>query len=545
MRHYRIAIIAPVEYRADNPVWRCFEDLRLAGHAVELLDPRRFPDIIDERGNPSRRALAAFLERFRPDHISTGGESACDILARLEGTGAGSEEPARRFVVFGYVGPGNFGDELIFSVVCDQIEGRFPGAHIQLIGHDPAATLARHGVVSITCDQKLDADVMLRGASALVYMAGIMFDEPFAWWTAGPIDPFLNPRSEIGGQAAFAAMASLYGVPPVFLGIGAGPLSNPDARRLIGLEVRCGARYLPRDRETERLLLAAGVPSSRISRKADLAFLIDREAARGAASELMGSLGLRDGGYLVVALRAHHTVPEGFSDAVARAIASICSRRGIDVAFVGFSPDDLAVHEDVATRLGRGVRSVSVGTDGPVARTIDLIARARAALAMRLHCSIIANACGVPSLGFDYNDKIAAFYELMGRGYALLPMSAGADDIVCAYDRMEGAGDDDLGQIRRRAGACRALAGQAVDELQAIVEGTSPLPPEPRVLYPRSVSIEEQRLHEVERERDAALAELAAAREELGRVRASTTWRVGSALTALPRALRRAHDGSA
>ena len=154
MRHYRIAIVAPVEYRADNPVWRCFEDLRLAGHAVELLDPRRFPDIIDERGAPDLRVLAPFLERFRPDCVTVGNEGAESILARLEGTGAGSDEPARRFVVFGYVGPDNFGDELIFSVVCDQIERRFPGAHIQLIGHDPAATLARHGVVSIPAGKR-------------------------------------------------------------------------------------------------------------------------------------------------------------------------------------------------------------------------------------------------------------------------------------------------------------------------------------------------------------------------------------------------------
>lgn len=543
MRHYRIAIVAPVEYRADNPVWRCFEDLRLAGHAVELLDPRRFHDIIDEHGAPDLRVLAPFLERFRPDCVTDGSEGAEAVLARLEGTGAGSDEPARRFVVFGYVGPDNFGDELIFSVVCDQIERRFPGAHIQLIGHDPAATLARHGVVSVTCDQKLEADVMMRGASALVYMAGIMFDDPFAWWTAGPVDPFLNPRSEIGGQAAFAVMASLYGVPPVFLGIGAGPLSNPDARRLVRLEARCGARYLPRDRETERLLLEAGVPASRVSRKADLAFLIDRDAARGAASELMEANGLSDGGYLVVALREHRTVPEGFADAVARALTAICSGRGLDVALVEFSPEDRPIHEAVAARLGAGVRSVSVSTRGPVGRTIDLIARSRAVVAMRLHCSIVANACGVPSLGFDYNEKIAGFYELMGREDALLPMGAGADDVAAAYERMEAHRDDDLRRIQERARACRALAEQAVDELQAAVEAAEPLAPEPRVLYPRSVSIEEQRLHEVERELGAVTAERDAARAELERVRSSTTWRVGSALTALPRALKRARDG--
>ena len=38
MKYYRIAIVAPMEYRNDDLVWTCFETLRLAGHAVEVID---------------------------------------------------------------------------------------------------------------------------------------------------------------------------------------------------------------------------------------------------------------------------------------------------------------------------------------------------------------------------------------------------------------------------------------------------------------------------------------------------------------------------
>lgn len=542
MKHYRIALVAPMEYRDDDPVWTCFETLRLAGHAVEVIDPRRFVDIIDEKGEPNASVLAPFIARFRPDYIGDGSEGAQGILAKLAQTGRGSDEPARRFVVFGYVGPNNFGDELIFSLICREVERRFPGAHIQLIGHDPNATLRRHGIVSTTCDRKLDADVMLRGASALVYMAGIMFDDAFEAWSAGPVDPFLNPRSELGGQLGYTLMASLYDVPAVFLGIGAGPFANPDAQRFVRLEARLGARYLPRDAETERLLLAAGVPADQIDRKADLAFTLERRDAAQAVSAALEAHGLEPGGYVAVSLREHRTVPARFADTMAQGLSEICRQTGLSCLFIDLSPEDAGLHRAIAERMDRSVRAstLDVSADGDLA--VGLIDAARAVIAMRLHCSIVANAHGIQSIGLDYNEKIAAYYDLMGRTRFLLPMDCSADELARRFAELCRDGAEDLEHIAARADACRASATEAFEELERIVREHPAPALEKRMLYPRTVSFEELWWHDAERERDEARAECDRMRRELDRVHASTTWRVGSALTAVPRALKRARD---
>lgn len=542
MKYYRIALVAPMEYRDDDPVWTCFETLRLAGHAVEVIDPRRFADIIDENGTPNAAALAPFIARFAPDYLGDGHEGAEGILAKLAQTDRGSDEPARRFVVFGYVGPNNFGDELIFSLICREIERRFPRAHIQLIGHDPNATLHRHGIVSTTCERKLDADIMLRGASALVYMAGIMFDDAFEWWSAGPVDPFLNPRSELGGQAAFTLMATMNDVPAVYLGIGAGPLANPDGHRLVRIEARCGARYLPRDAETERLLLAAGVPAELVNRKADLAFTLERTEPTDAVRKTLESHNMEPGGYLAVSLRDHRTVPEGFADTMAQGLSAICRAHGLSCLFIDLSPEDTGLHRAIADRMDTDVAraAVDVSRDGETA--VGLIDQARAVVAMRLHCSIVANAHGVQSIGLDYNEKIAAYYDLMDRTRYLLPMDCSAADLARVFAGLDTEREDDLARTEERAQSCRALATEAFDEFERIVREHKVPALEKRMLYPRSVSIEEERWHDAERERDEARADADRLRQELDRVRTSTTWRVGSAVTALPRALKRARD---
>lgn len=543
MRYYRIALLAHPTYGPDDPVWKCYESLVRAGHAVEIIDPERFPDVLDPDGTPNESLLAAFRARFRPDYLSVGSETAEEILERLEGSVEGQEDPARHFVVFGYVGCDNFGDELIFSTICDQLSERFPGSYVSLIGHNPQASLRRQGVVSVLNNMKFEADVLLNGASALIFMAGIMFDQPFEDWSAGPVDPWLNPGSEIGGQTAFVLMAAARGVPSVFLGIGAGPLANPDAQRLVRLQARNGAQYLPRDKTTERLLIEAGVPDKSVRRKADLAFLCDGRAARGAAAARLTELGLEPGDYVAVALRNHESVGEEFAPRVAAALDALWETSGLHPLFVNFAPEDDEIHGRIRGLMHHADECRSFGLAYDFPEIIDLLASARFVLAMRLHCSIVANSCGVPSVGLDYNDKVGAFYHLMGRDGALLPMDASETDLASCFDRVLAGRERE--QILERAAELRALAEEAFVELGEIVEAGEAAYA-PRLWYSRRVSFEEKFLHEREaeigelrRELDGLRRRLSEAEREALEIRESHSFKVGRALMYLPGVIRR------
>lgn len=532
MRYYRIALVAPMNYSPDDPVWNCFEFLRLEGHTVEVIDPRRFPGVLRD-GAPDLAMLHSFLNRFKPDYLGDGHEGPEGILKSIEASGRrGHDKPSSRFVVFGFVGPNNFGDELIFSIICNQLEARFPNAHIQLIGHNPLATLSRHGVASITCEDKISADVMIRGARCLIYMAGVMFDDPFEQYSAGPVDLFLNPHSEIGGQTAFTVIASLYNVPAVYLGIGAGPLKNPDAQRLVRLEGRLGARYLPRDAETERLLLDAGVPANQVHTKADLAFLVQSSIDSLPSTGILGQLRLERNGFLVVSLREYRTVPEGFVPVVAHALTEIATHHELPIVLADLSPQDASIHEAIATNLSSSCRLLHVENDHPLGDFVELISSARATIAMRLHCSIVANACGIPSIAFDYNEKVGAFYQKMGRTDMLMPMDASADMIISAFDAIQQNAGNDSNRIAQNAQSCRNLANEAFGELVDLLSNLAAPDCPQRIFYPRSTSLEEV-------QRNQALEQLHLAEAEIHSLRSSTIWRVGQFATALPRALKR------
>lgn len=538
MSYYRVAIVAPMEYAEDNPTWRCLEDLRLAGHAAEVVDPRAFPGALDCEGRLDERALAPFLSRFRPHYVSLGGESARDIIERLENDPAcnGFEMPASRFVVFGYVGPGNFGDELIFSLICREIDRRFPNSYVSLIGHDPVAPFWHHGVVTVLPTDKLGADVVLSGARCLIYMAGLMFDEAFETWGAGSIGLFLNPYSEIAGQAAFTLMAKTHDVPAVYLGIGAGPLANPDAQRLVRLEAAVGARYLPRDDETTRLLLNAGVPASQIEQKADLAFLLEPGELADQADERARQLGLRPGAYIAVSLREHASVPEDFARQVAGALDRVLEANDVDVLFVDLAPEDRGIHDQVIAAMRSTQRVVHAHPDNDEQSVVELLSSAACVLAMRLHCSIVANALGVPGVGLNYNEKVAAYYEVMGRSACLAPMGVDAGRLAAMVESALCEGRHAPG-LEEHAAACRVRASEAFDVLGEILGQSAP-PLERRMFYSRSVSVEELELREA-RQRIAQLeGQLQQESQHSVELQSSTTWKLGSAMTAVPRALK-------
>lgn len=537
MAYYRIALVGHARFLAGDAAAQTYLELKSLGHGVELLDPAVVPGVFDAQGNLDRAAAALFLETFDPACVADAHDSVESILAACERSGKGQDEPIRHVVVFGYVGPDNFGDELIFSLIAANVRKRYPGSYVSAIGHVPDRTIARHGVASVTPPMKAEAFAQLAGASALVFMAGIMFDEPFKDWTAGPIDLYLNPHSEIAGQTACCLMAYQQNVPAVFLGVGAGPLSNADACKLVEMASLTKPLYLPRDEHTAQLLENAGVDPSLIQVKADLAFSIERPERCEAWERWKGESGLGDAPFLSASFRDHHTCDESLADAMAALFDHALETKGWRTVFLDFAPEDRSVHERIASKMRHAEAALFFGMTDHFDTVVAALSQAQASVAMRLHCSIVSNALGVPSVGINYNDKVEALYDAMDARSFLLKPDCSAATAIAALDALM-HDENAVQRVRTRAATLRARALDAFETFFETVDAAE-VPRASTRLYVRDVSVAEQEL-EQERERCARLeAELAAAHARAEELVASPTWKAGRAVGALPRAIKR------
>lgn len=548
--YYRIALIGHVVCERDNPMWPVYEELKLAGHAVEVLDPRHDGRVLDAFGQPNLEYLAKFIETFRPHCIATEGQSAGDILAAArESPLKPDNQRLRHVVVFGYLGQDNFGDELIYAQIRRRIRERYANAWTTAICFASGNCLGRQGTVCIPYPQKAQVAACLNGADVLVFMAGLMVDSSFEEFGAGIPDFMLNPGIEVGGQAAACLLAHTLEVPAIALGIGAGPLSNADAHAYVRLAALAGTRYVARDSHTCELLSEAGVPNEQLCCKADLAFSISAEDIANCSCSRMGDI---ESPYVFVSLRERYDLPgwqvcpEGFTRAIARGLDCLWEKHDIRPVFVDLAPDDSIIHREVISLMNYGSEAshlTSLGLD----ETLAAIAGASMVVAMRLHASIVANSVGIPSIGFNYEDKVASYYEKMGRADSLLPMNVGEDEFIRFVDEFAPDLPSRAEALQDVVLENRKLAEEAFEILWGIMDSRE-AQVRPQHVYNRSVSPEsveyETRIGLLDRDlRDArgelerirgelsrAREEAKSAKEEVAAVRSSHSWRIGNAL---------------
>jgi polysaccharide pyruvyl transferase CsaB len=296
-----------------------------------------------------------------------------------------------RFLLSGYYGFGNLGDEALLQVIVEQLRVRWPGCAIDVLSGDPDGT-ARTSGVEATPRMDLGrvrgaidrADVVLSGGGGLLQNATSLRS---LLYYSGVI------RS---GLAA--------GKPTLVFAQSVGPLDFW-GRAVVRNFCKGLTAATVRD-ERSRALLGSLLPGVPAERTADPVFLFEPggEPLDLAAEGLAGD----DAPLVVVSVRKWQG-----ADATARTMASavdrLSGRHGARVAFLPLGgPSDA----EVSTTIIRRCASTPVLLpDYPLNQAAQVIGRASLVIGMRLHALIIAARLGVPFLALPYDPKVTALLE--------------------------------------------------------------------------------------------------------------------------------------
>ncbi len=477
---------------------------------------------LDARG-PLEDALEGFLDE-------------CQSLSRKIGRIEVRPQrvPAKEILLYGWFGMRNFGDDLLLMTAVRRISRHWPESFAIAVGGNAEEVRAAFGLEAYTPDLRYEVRSALRRCSGVAFFGGLMFDDPMQE-TAGDIEMFMDPWIEPSGQAAMCLEAWMSGVPAVYLGAGAGPLSKPAARnsvRTIGLS---GARFVLRDEHSAQLVRGCGVPEGQVCVKTDL--VLGGESLFDGKGSARLPEGLSDDGYLVVSLRDWPLVPEGFEREVAACLDEACARFGLRAAFVPFDAADVAIHRRTAERMRAREAAVVLSERPSEDGILRLVSGSRAAVAMRLHCSILHHVLGKPALGLDYNDKIGAHFRSVGQEGMLLPLSADGALMAQALSKALSDYAGSCAAVKKGASDGVRLADEAFGEFFEAVEDSDGPVQEPLCFHPRGRSLARCELECAQRGLAAAQAEAAAQREraeraerELEEIRTSRSFRLGSAI---------------
>lgn len=303
----------------------------------------------------------------------------------------------RRWVVAGYAGFGNLGDDWITSNLLAELEARRPrDVELVLLVPDPAAGRARFGVRTVSRTDWLGLIEELRHATLFVTGPGGLIQDRTSWRT---------PAYYLG----LHGLARLLGVPrTAFLGEGFGPLRSRLARHLLAFYTASADLCLVRDRTSLEL---AG-PGAVLGPDACLwgEPLPDRLDPAPEAGPV--GLVLRD-------------LPEGrpcFALPLARALAELVRDRGLAALHLmpAFPRQDAALIEVCRQALVDEGLPVEVT---PLEEALDrgLLGELAALASMRLHGCALALEHQVPLLGLPYDPKVEWLLEAAGYPFRASP----------------------------------------------------------------------------------------------------------------------------
>ena len=369
-----------------------------------------------ERQNNSARLRAGAAELFGAARM---GEQTEAIYRRL----LAAKRP-RRWLVAGYAGCGNLGDDAIARRLIDELRAQDPAASVSLTVSDP--THPRHRFSGATVVDRRSPSALLRAirqSDALVLGGGCL----------------LQNCSGHGGRSLsyyllLAWLARLCRRPVLLVAAGIGPVRGWPARYAVGRTLRRAAYLSVRDSASRRLAVSLGVPSALIRREADPVLSLTPATKKEGEAFLTAHLHEEAHGkcYLCIAPRPGCVDEATF----ARALARLCRREGLYPLFLPFDRlEDTPVCKRLIQACGQGV-CLPCEDERLVASLFSLDGVAGVASG-RLHALILAHVGGKAALalsGDGRDGKVAGFARSVGGD--TLGKAATAEDILAAFSSL-------------------------------------------------------------------------------------------------------------
>ena len=437
----------------------------------------------------------------------------------------------RRVLVAGYYGFGNTGDEAILAAIRAGLAARVPSISCVVISGDPQQTSSQHGVEAISWLDLPGMGDAVRGSDLTIVGGGGLLQDH---WGVDPGTLLTQRHYGISFYAGPAVLAALAGKPLALAGLGVGPLSSREARRMVRGVCEASSFLSVRDEGSRNLLLEAGVEPHRITLSTDAAFLLPAERIR--PEDVLMATGVEPRAPIVgVALRPWllGVDQERFEREVAGALDRFVEKTGGTLLLVPFQEsarpeeDDASLASRVRQRLQHADRAVVLPSPRPPAEAAGLLAGCDLVVAMRLHAAIFAVAGGVPAVSIAYDPKVSALSARFGLDSLVVPLAeVSAKNLSSRMESALAERDRLKASLSSMAAQQRRLAGADLDALVSLLERPPAPPPVTealRALFADAVSANLGQAHELSRQNELLQAGRLASEQRLADLQSAAT----------------------
>ncbi len=326
-----------------------------------------------------------------------------------------------RYLISGYYGEKNAGDEAILAGILQEISCRDPEARFTVISFDPDDTRRRHGqdleVDAISTSLRSPgrlwramkaADLLISGGGSFLHEADFELHGRSFLFREGKLRPVPYFLSVV-------LMARARGLPVMWYAQGLGPLHTRSARWSVGRTASASQAVTWRDPGSARLAYDVGVRAPIHMVVPDPAYALAPASLDDARFQLSQSGLAPESRYLAVCPRPW-LGRTGYLECLGEALESAGDDLGLDILLVPFhESQDPPVCATLAARPGLAGRAHVLSPVDSPAVLAAILGRAELVVAMRLHSGILAATAGTPAVVLDYDPKTRAFADQTGQ----------------------------------------------------------------------------------------------------------------------------------
>jgi polysaccharide pyruvyl transferase CsaB len=369
-----------------------------------------------------------------------------------------------RYLISGYYGEKNAGDEAILAAILQEVERRDPAAQFTVLSFDPGDTARRHGetrsleVMSTSLRSPAllraamkRADLLISGGGSFLHEADFEMHGRSFLLRQGKLRPIPYFLSVV-------LMARAQGLPVMWYAQGLGPLHTAAARRLVARAATMSQAVTWRDPESARLAYEIGVRSPLQQVVPDPAYALLPASRPEARAELASCGWHAKQPYIAVCPRPW-LGRTGYLEALGRALERASESLDLPVLFVPLHElHDPPVCETLAARPGFAGRARALSPVGSPSLLAAVLGEAELVVAMRLHAGILAARAGAPVVVLDYDPKTRAFAEQTGQSRWAVPVDELETATPESVEKLVWAITDTMSELpSRRAALTRAV----------------------------------------------------------------------------------------
>ncbi len=327
-----------------------------------------------------------------------------------------------RYLISGYYGEGNAGDEAILAGILQEVGREDPRAEFTVLSFNPEDTVSRHRVpaspTSLRDPRRLASllrrsDLLISGGGSMLHEADFELHGRSFLLRAGKLRPIPYFLSIVMAARALNR-------PVMWYAQGLGPLHTPAARRAVRLAACASQVVCWRDREAALLAAQVGVRAGVQVVVPDPAYALTMPAPDTVDAVLQQRVGgwlhrVGEAGFLAVCPRLWLN-RRAYQVHLAKVLAEVCGRTGMGALFLPFQErTDGPLCQALADAPGFVGRAACLHHVDQPQLLLGLLGRARVAVTMRLHAGILSAAAGTPCVPIAYDPKVHSFAVQTGQ----------------------------------------------------------------------------------------------------------------------------------